>query len=211
MTRRWIPGAAFLAAAALLVPALSGPFAVAESEEPVVLEPVGKDAGPRQDPAQVAARVAGLTQDDKKLGKQAATVIIDAEDGQTLYDDDGSLQLIPASTNKIPTSVAALRLMGANKTLQTRVTQAGGEVFLIGGGDPLLASRRRQGRTGVPGVPAGHLHAEARERHRPGTAGAKGATAIALKVDDTFSTVPRGTRVGRSTSVPRGSWLPCRR
>lgn len=163
----------------------TGSTAVAESDEPVVLEPVGKDPGPKQDPAAVAARVAPLAQNTKKLGKQAATMIVDVESGETLYDDDGSLQLIPASTNKIPTAVAALRMMGPNKTLQTRVTRAGNDVFLIGGGDPLLASRPAKSEPGYPQYPR---ETSMRQLARSTAAQLKSqnTTTVALKVDDTL-------------------------
>lgn len=173
------------AAAALLVPALVGPAAVAESDGPPVLQPVAKDSGPPQDPGQVAGRVGPLALDDKKMGKLATTLILDAESGQTLYDDDGSVAVIPASTNKIPTSVAVLTMAGPNRTLQTRVTLNGNDLFLIGGGDPLLSSRAPKVEPGYPTYPAlTSMRALAKDTAE--ALKSQGAASVVLNLDDTF-------------------------
>lgn len=170
---------------ALAAAALSGPAAVAESEDFAVLPPVAKDDGPAQDPAQVAARLTPLTQDAKKLGKKSATRVVDSGDGSTLFDDEGSVPVIPASTNKIPTSVAALKYVGSDTTLKTRVTRAGNDVTLIGGGDPLLVSRVAKKEPGYPVYP------QPTSLRRLATDTAKalkaaGGTNVALKVDDSL-------------------------
>lgn len=151
---------------------------------PVVLAPVDRSSGPEQDPALVAARVDALAK-SKKMGDSAGTLIIDAETGRTLYDDDGGVALIPASTNKIPTAAALLHYGGPNRTLQTQVTANGSDVYLVGGGDPLLTSRKVKARPGAPVYPRPtSMRALASD-----TAQAlqeQGTTTVSLKVDDSF-------------------------
>ncbi|MFN8126174.1 MAG: D-alanyl-D-alanine carboxypeptidase/D-alanyl-D-alanine-endopeptidase [Candidatus Nanopelagicales bacterium] len=157
---------------------------LAQDEETVVLEPVAKDTGQVQDPALVAAAVAAPAT-SKKMGKQSGTLIIDAESGDTLYDNGGATPLIPASTNKIPTSVAVLHFAGPNRTLQTTVTRNGNDVFLIGGGDPLLSSRPDQATPGDPVYP----RSTSMPKLAADTAAAlkgQGTVKIALKVDDSY-------------------------
>lgn len=162
--------------------------ATAQDEQVVVLEPVGESPGPEQDPTTVAGQVDKLAK-SKAMGKVAATLVVDANSGTTLYDDDGSLALVPASANKIITAAAVLRTAGADRVLQTTTTISGGEVFIVGGGDPLLSSRR-------PVLDLGHrpyprftpLRVLAKD-----TAAAlkeRGTTSVRLKVDDTFFTGP---------------------
>ncbi len=150
-----------------------------------VLEPVRSDTGPEQDPGQVAARLAPLTGDTKKLGKSAATVVIDAESGRTLYDDEGSTALIPASTNKIPTSAAVLASTDPDRRLTTRVTLSGSEITLVGGGDPLLTSRRTVREPGYPTYPQPtslrHLAAQTAARLR-----GMSLDRVRVTVDDSF-------------------------
>jgi serine-type D-Ala-D-Ala carboxypeptidase/endopeptidase (penicillin-binding protein 4) len=60
--------------------------------------------------------------------------------GPPVYDA-GRGTSTPASTLKLLTSVAALEALGPDRTFDTRVVSAGaGEIALVGGGDPFLAS-----------------------------------------------------------------------
>lgn len=185
MTRRFGTAIGAIGVLALVVGLVARPAAVAESEDPVVLPPVARDEGPAQDPAQVAARLAPLTADAKKLGKLSATRVVDSGDGTALFDDEGSIPVIPASTNKIPTSVAALEYLGADRTLKTRVVRSGNDVVLIGGGDPLLVSRAEPKEPGYPVYPKPtSLRTLAGATAKALTAA--GVTATALKVDDSL-------------------------
>ncbi|MGI9608069.1 MAG: D-alanyl-D-alanine carboxypeptidase/D-alanyl-D-alanine endopeptidase [Acidimicrobiales bacterium] len=68
-------------------------------------------------------------------------------DGEQVFAENASLPLVPASAQKLLTAFAVYELVGAEHTWQTRlVTDAEvidgvvqGDVWLIGGGDPLLA------------------------------------------------------------------------
>lgn len=69
-------------------------------------------------------------------------------DGADLYAHQGSTQLTPASNMKLLTSAAALDLLGANTTLPTTFLAAAapldgtleGNLYMVGGGDPLLTT-----------------------------------------------------------------------
>src|SRR4029450_7618864 len=69
--------------------------------------------------------------------------------GDEVIDVHGSTPLIPASTMKLLTSSAALDILRANHVYTTSVPPVGapvsgvitGDVWLVGGGDPLLATQ----------------------------------------------------------------------
>lgn len=173
---------AVVAATIVAVPAVVP--SAAQDDEVQVLAPVAKDTGSEQQPGLVAARVDPLAT-NRKMGKQTGTLIVDAESGSTLYDNNGATPLIPASTNKIPTAVAALHFAGPNRTLRTTVTRAGNSVFLVGGGDPLLSSRPDRSAPGDPAYPRStsmrKLAADAAAELK-----AQGVTKVALKADDSY-------------------------
>jgi D-alanyl-D-alanine carboxypeptidase/D-alanyl-D-alanine-endopeptidase (penicillin-binding protein 4) len=69
--------------------------------------------------------------------------------GRVLYERNPDMALTPASTEKLVTAVAALSVLGEDTHFRTRVIAAGepsdgtidGDLFLVGGGDPLLATK----------------------------------------------------------------------
>lgn len=85
--------------------------------------------------------------------------VVDDGDGATLYDQDGTRSGVPASTQKILTSLVALDLMGPGKRFSTKVVRLPAEpsassspsataspaapgpnrIWLVGGGDPYLS------------------------------------------------------------------------
>ena len=149
--------AAGLACAGLMatIAATGAPTTADAADAPLeVLPPVTEQSGPEQDAIAVAARVARFAT-DKDMGKAAGTVIIDPHSDDVLYEEDAGVALIPASTNKIPTAVAATRLIGANTRLTTRTTKAtdGSQVYIVGGGDPLLVTKKVKAEPGHPVYP----------------------------------------------------------
>jgi D-alanyl-D-alanine carboxypeptidase/D-alanyl-D-alanine-endopeptidase (penicillin-binding protein 4) len=73
-------------------------------------------------------------------------------EGVDLFNHQGSTQLIPASNMKVLTSAAALALLGPDTTLNTPVLadtapvggMIQGNLYMVGGGDPMLTSEGYQ-------------------------------------------------------------------
>jgi len=81
------------------------------------------------------------------LGKQVAGVVADPASGRVLWASRASALLQPASTTKLVTGVAALRVLGPAARFTTRVVAGpAGSIVLVGGGDPTLAAGRPPGR-----------------------------------------------------------------
>lgn len=97
--------------------------------------PGGKDLAGLLDP---------LLKDDPALGEHRAAAVVDLTTGERLYGLDGDAPLIPASTTKIATAVAALTALGPDHRLTTRTALEAdtGELVLVGGGDPTLTARK---------------------------------------------------------------------
>ncbi|GGD13803.1 D-alanyl-D-alanine carboxypeptidase/D-alanyl-D-alanine-endopeptidase [Nocardioides daphniae] len=77
---------------------------------------------------------------DDDLGPHVVAAVA-ALDGTEPVFARGKDPLLPASTTKLLTAVAALRTLGPGATFDTTVVEGGlGEIVLVGGGDPLLAS-----------------------------------------------------------------------
>ncbi len=75
------------------------------------------------------------------LGTHGATVI-DPATGRTLWSQDASRPLAPASTGKLLAAAAALLTLGQQTRLHTTVVAGAtpGTVVLVGGGDPTLSA-----------------------------------------------------------------------
>lgn len=76
------------------------------------------------------------------LGRRSAAVV-DVATGRRLYGSGAADALVPASTTKIATAVAALSALGSDHRLTTRTVYEPDteEVVLVGGGDPTLTAR----------------------------------------------------------------------
>ncbi|GHB11144.1 D-alanyl-D-alanine carboxypeptidase DacC [Streptomyces chryseus] len=82
---------------------------------------------------------------DARLDGAAASVVVaDAATGETLYQRDGSDRLMPASNTKLPTSAAAMAVLGPDYRYRTDALATGtrrgsvlrGDLYLRGTGDP---------------------------------------------------------------------------
>ncbi|WP_019631961.1 D-alanyl-D-alanine carboxypeptidase/D-alanyl-D-alanine endopeptidase [Actinomadura atramentaria] len=68
-------------------------------------------------------------------------VVLDAATGRELFARNADAPATPASTTKIATTVAALASVGPAHRITTRAVQGdGGDVVLVGGGDPTLTA-----------------------------------------------------------------------
>ena len=87
--------------------------------------------------------------DDASLGRARETSCLSVEEGDTsIYERNADQRLIPASTLKVLTGMAALRRLGSDFRFVTHVRSAGpvrggvveGPLWLVGAGDPLLST-----------------------------------------------------------------------
>lgn len=119
---------------------LAPPAAAAPLATPLAA-PAAPQEPPRLDVKLVGAKLAKLSQ--KNLSSTAWAVY--TADGEAVLANDKPM--VPASTTKILTALAAIDLLGAKRTFTTKVVSAKkGRIVLVAGGDPYLTS----GRSTVP-------------------------------------------------------------
>lgn len=135
-----VPGALTLSPA----PAQPAPFPTAPAAQPgpspsAVLGPLPTDA-PEPSADDVGALVDEVA-GDKRLGERAGLLVVDALSGDALGGANADAGLVPASTQKLVTAVAAITTLGKDATLPTTVVDGGdGAIVLVGGGDMMLAA-----------------------------------------------------------------------
>lgn len=66
---------------------------------------------------------------------------IDCATGQVLYSYHAAEPLVPASNMKLATTAAALETLGADYRYETRLGTVGGDLVVIGAGDPNISGR----------------------------------------------------------------------
>lgn len=77
----------------------------------------------------------------KGLGSTSGQVV-NLTTGNTLWASRAAVPMIPASTMKLLTCLAALDVIGPDSTFETRVVSpAAGQLILVGGGDPYLQAK----------------------------------------------------------------------
>ncbi|WP_304502215.1 D-alanyl-D-alanine carboxypeptidase/D-alanyl-D-alanine-endopeptidase [Brachybacterium sp. FME24] len=119
----------------------AGPQAQAEGWERVSAAVPDAEVAPSPDPdasADLAERMsapAALPVVDGGL----AFSVVDAETGQIIAERDADTARVPASTLKLLTAAAVLRLYSGDEVLTTRATVVDGVVTLQGGGDMTLS------------------------------------------------------------------------
>lgn len=140
---------------------------------------------------------AGLTQalsgplSASSLGSHVGVAVRDVATGELLYGKGAETSYAPASTTKILTVAAALQVYGPGHRFSTSVVQGTepGSIVLVGGGDPLLATKAAWSRRGLAPpdrrfpVPAtiDDLAAAAAKQLKAG-----GLTEVKLTFDDTL-------------------------
>lgn len=94
-----------------------------------------------------------LVSDPRLRGASIAVDVIDLDDGKRVAAHRPDLSLIPASTQKLLLTGAALDLLGSETTFSTELVISGrieagtlyGNLWIVGGGDPTLASPEMPG------------------------------------------------------------------
>ena len=109
-----------LAALALSAALALAPLSAAQPETP-----------PPSAEASIAA--AGLE------GASTGYIVMDLDGGAVLASRRTDEAFLPASTAKIATAVAALEILGGEHRFETSLRRSGDRLYLVGGGDPLLA------------------------------------------------------------------------
>ncbi len=145
---------------------------------------------------------------DASLGRDRAAVVVDVATGRQVYARGPGQALIPASTTKLATAVAALSAAGDTHRIQTRTvleSGAGGtsRVVLVGGGDPSLTARSGAQASDDPARPESSGGASLRTL---AAATARELTArhisrITLAYDDTLYTGPRLHPIGPNENL----------
>ncbi len=116
---------------------------------PAVLAPA-KTEGVAPTTAGVQKAVAAILV-DPALGKHRGIYVYDASRGKPVFSVGASTPYTPASTLKLLTTVSALETLGADYRFTTKVVSAAnGSLILVGGGDPLLTSKRSSSTTDYP-------------------------------------------------------------
>lgn len=108
---------------------------------PPVLAPA-KTEGAAPTPAGIQKALAAALS-DPSLGKHAGALVYDVSRERQLFAKGAGTTFTPASTMKVLTTVSALAALGPDHKFTTKVVSTGGtNLVLVGGGDPLLASRK---------------------------------------------------------------------
>ena len=120
------------------VPSLTAPSPNAPGSLSALLPSTRGELGPT---TAGLLRVLSAGLGEPALGGSLAVSVVDASDGAPLLEQRAGTPLIPASTAKIATAVAALTALDPQSRLVTRVVAGSraGEVVLVGGGDTTLA------------------------------------------------------------------------
>lgn len=100
--------------------------------------------------ANVASQLVVQELADPRLGTGVTAYVIDANSGKVLVDINGDQAMIPASTLKIFTGIAAMNVLGAQTRFETIVKRDGNQLTIIGGGDPTLVSQTPENWRGKP-------------------------------------------------------------
>ena len=88
----------------------------------------------------VAAKIRAIKV--KGVGGAYSGSVVEVGSGNVLYAHNATRGYIPASTMKLLTSTAALSILGPDHTFKTSVVSPKrGQIILVGGGDPYLASK----------------------------------------------------------------------
>ncbi len=107
----------------------------AQEPEPPAQPAVGEALSP-----EAVRRALAPALRDPDLGRSVVAAVADLGGNEPVFTL-GQGTVVPASTTKLLTAVAALAVMDPGTTFETKVARTGADqLFLVGGGDPLLAS-----------------------------------------------------------------------
>ena len=87
---------------------------------------------------------------DPRLGSNVTAYVVDANSGKVLVDINSEQPMIPASTLKIFTGIAAMDVLGSQTRFETIIKREGNLLTIVGGGDPTLVSQTPENWRGKP-------------------------------------------------------------
>src|SRR4051794_10008093 len=104
-------------------------------------------AGPASAASAVGARILPILRDTGFTGTDTAVAVVDVATGKLTYRRNAWRPLVPASNEKLFTSVTALSQLGPSFHFSTRVAATGvqvgstwrGNLYLVGSGDPTFS------------------------------------------------------------------------
>ncbi|MFD0327827.1 D-alanyl-D-alanine carboxypeptidase [Streptacidiphilus monticola] len=108
------------------------------------------------------------------LGTNAGGLVRDVASGRTVWAQGSAKALMPASTEKLATAAAVLKILGPNRTVRTRALLSGHTLYLVGGGDMHLTS----------------TDLDALAKAAATALKARGLTSVGLRVDDSLFPAP---------------------
>ncbi len=178
------------------------PGAVLGAEPDPALPTLSPDA-PVPSTSAVGDLVTGLAR-DARLGDRVAVLVTDALTGDVLGSAAPDQEMVPASTQKVLTAVAALTSPGGDTTLPTTAVLSGeSQVVLVGGGDMMLAAG-----AGDPEAVNGHAGLGDLADQVAARILVSGRTSVTLGLDDTIFTGPAVAPSVRPSDAEAGYVAP---
>jgi D-alanyl-D-alanine carboxypeptidase/D-alanyl-D-alanine-endopeptidase (penicillin-binding protein 4) len=128
-----------------------------------------------------------------------------ARTGEVLFDRKGAKASRAASVMKVLTSAAALKVLGPDHRLTTRVVEGArrGEIVLVGGGDVTLSRTPAGTRTAYAGAP--HLSTLAKQVKRAWAAAHPGTRITRIVLDSSYFGGPSWQPTWKTKERPLGS------
>ena len=169
----------------------AGPGAQAEDWERVAAPAPGPEVAPSTSPEladDLEERMSALA-DLPVVDGNLAFSVVDADTGAVLAARDAETARTPASTLKLLTAAAALRLYTGDEVLTTRATVEDGLITLQGGGDMTLSEEQLE-----------DLAARAAD-----LAAEQGTTTVSLALDDTY--LVGGANPAWGNNGPADGWV----
>lgn len=158
------------------------------------IAPPSPSASPTADPGDTsgsttAAQVAAAVRQPLSsswLGAKTGVVVRDVKTGQTLFDQDGSTPLQPASVTKLLSAFAIAHTLDLQQRFTTKVVAGSGDhITLVAGGDTLLNPGK-----GNPAAVNGYAGLADLAGQIAGALRAKGRTSVVLDVDTSYAPGP---------------------
>lgn len=122
---------------------------------------------------------------DPRLTGEASVKVVDVATGQVLTERNTDVARVPASNQKLVTATVALETLGPDATLTTSAELSDNTLYLVGGGDAMLAAGE-----GDPTLVNGHAGLADLADQAVAQLKEAGTTSVDLAVDSSLFTGP---------------------